>query len=61
MPMCAYLCADSYKEMPHKAVLTTSQVMLEAEQREGSILGLVRLEFSGIEIVWSSSVMIWGC
>ena len=61
MCICVYLCADSYKEMSLKAVLTTSQAMLEAEQREGSILGLVRLEFSGIEIVWSSSVMIWGC
>ena len=61
MSICVYLSADSYKEMSPKALLTTSQAMLEAEQREGSILGSVRLEFSGIEIVWSSSVMIWGC
>ena len=46
MSICVYLSADSYKEMSHKAVLTTSQAMLEAEQREGSILGSVRLEFS---------------
>ena len=61
MSIYVYLCADSYKEMPHKAVLTTSQAMLEAEQREGSILGSVRLEFSETEIIWSSSVTIWGC